>query len=221
MRSDFDLSDLEDGFARAESFQSSQERRSASAQGQDVAHTDGSRTRAGGGARGRGRYDRRHHDDGPTGSSATDASRTATSLTAPSTTAGLMEALAVAIFAATVAETSVASAARSLGQLGETTSPTAEPDQSTSPAERSCRVVRLLPPSPMDIARIQRWTLDRVKLRDSTATSRLRRRCHHRPDPTPPAPHSESDWSSSSWHSQAPKAHFVQPGQFQSLVSSD
>ena len=173
VRSDFDLSDLEDRFAWAESFQSDQERRDTPAHALAVAYASGSRTRAGGGARGRGRYGRRYYDDGPTGSSATDASRAATAPTVPSTTAAPMEAAAAAISTATAAETSAASAARSLGQLPETTSPTAVPDQSASQVESSCRAVRLLPLSPMDIARIQRWILDRVKLRDSTVTSRL------------------------------------------------
>ena len=36
-----------------------------------------------------------------------------------------------------------------------------------------CHAVRLLPSSPMDIARIQRWIFDRVKLRTSAATRQL------------------------------------------------
>ena len=67
MRSDFDLSDLEDGIARAESFQSDQERRNASAHALAVTHAGGGRTGAGGGTRGRGRHGRRstkRHADG-------------------------------------------------------------------------------------------------------------------------------------------------------------
>ena len=55
MRSDFDLSDLEAGTARAESFQSDQERRNASAHARAVAPADGGKTGAGGGVRGRSR----------------------------------------------------------------------------------------------------------------------------------------------------------------------
>ena len=67
MRGDFDLEDLENGLARAESFQSGQERRNTSAHALAVAHAGSGRTRAGGGARGRGRQGRRsgkRHDDG-------------------------------------------------------------------------------------------------------------------------------------------------------------
>ena len=49
-----DLKDLKNGLARAEKFQSDQERRSASAHALAVAHTGSGRTGAGGGARGRG-----------------------------------------------------------------------------------------------------------------------------------------------------------------------
>ena len=62
-----DLKDLENGLARAESFQSDQERRNASAHALAVAHAGSGRTGDGGGARGRGRQGRRsgkRHDDG-------------------------------------------------------------------------------------------------------------------------------------------------------------
>ena len=67
MRGEFDLKDLENGLARAEKFQSDQERRRASAHTLAVAHAGRGRTGAGGGARGRGRQGRRsgkRHDDG-------------------------------------------------------------------------------------------------------------------------------------------------------------
>ena len=59
MRGDFDLKDLENRLARAEKFQSDQERRSASAHAQAVAHAGSGRTEAKGGACGRGRQGRR------------------------------------------------------------------------------------------------------------------------------------------------------------------
>ena len=62
-----DLKDLKNGLARAESFQSDQERRNASAHALAVAHAGSGRTGAGGRARGRGRQGRRsgkRHDDG-------------------------------------------------------------------------------------------------------------------------------------------------------------
>ena len=197
MRSDFDLSDLGAGIARAESFQSDQDRRNPSAHALAVAHATGGRTGAGGGRPSRqtlNQAPRRWLRSQPaTGSSATDAPRAATAPTASSTTAAPMAA---------------AAAGRSLGQLGETTSPTAVPAPSASPAETTtsgrrsvvlapaahvptlrregalprrvqgnskptrtsavalpvfgtisrspCHAVRLLPPSSMDIARIQR-----------------------------------------------------------------
>ena len=67
MRGDFDLKNLENGFAGAEKFQSEQERRSASAHALAVAHAGSRRTGAGRGARGRDRRGRRsgkRHDDG-------------------------------------------------------------------------------------------------------------------------------------------------------------
>ena len=67
MKGEFDLKDLEEGIARAESFQSDQGRSNASAHALAVAHAGGSQTGAGGGARGRGRHGRRstkRHDDG-------------------------------------------------------------------------------------------------------------------------------------------------------------
>ena len=67
MREDFELSDLEAGLARAEKFQSDQERRNASAHALAVAHTGSGQTEAGGGARGRGQQGRRsgkRHDNG-------------------------------------------------------------------------------------------------------------------------------------------------------------
>ena len=54
-----DLKDLENGLARAENFQSDQERRNASAHALAVAHAGSGRTGAGGGARGRGQQGRR------------------------------------------------------------------------------------------------------------------------------------------------------------------
>ena len=62
-----DLKALENGLARAESFQSDQERRKASAHALAVAHAGSGQTGAGGRARGRGRQDRRsgkRHEDG-------------------------------------------------------------------------------------------------------------------------------------------------------------
>ena len=50
-----DLKDLENGLARAENFQSDQEKRNVSAHALAVAHAGSDRTGAGGGARGRGR----------------------------------------------------------------------------------------------------------------------------------------------------------------------
>ena len=67
MKGEFDLKDLENGLARAESFQSDQERRNTPAHALAVAHTGSSRTGAGGGTRGQGRQGRRsgkRHDDG-------------------------------------------------------------------------------------------------------------------------------------------------------------
>ena len=62
-----DLKDLKNGLARAESFQSDEERRNASAHALAIAHAGSGRTGAGGRARGRGRQGRRsgkRHDDG-------------------------------------------------------------------------------------------------------------------------------------------------------------
>ena len=62
-----DLKDLENGLARAESFQSDQKRWNPSAHALAVARAGSGRTGAGGGARGRGRQGRRsgkRHDDG-------------------------------------------------------------------------------------------------------------------------------------------------------------
>ena len=67
IKGQLDLKELENWTARAESFQSYRKRRSASAHVLAVAHAGGCRTRAGGGARGRGRHGRRsttRHDDG-------------------------------------------------------------------------------------------------------------------------------------------------------------
>ena len=55
MRGEFDLKDLENGLARAENFQSEQERKNGSAHALAVAHAGSGQTGAGGGARGRGR----------------------------------------------------------------------------------------------------------------------------------------------------------------------
>ena len=66
MKGELDLKELENGIARAESFQSDQERRSAPAHALAVALTGGGRTGAGGGARGRdrhGRHSTKPHDD--------------------------------------------------------------------------------------------------------------------------------------------------------------
>ena len=59
MKGEIDLKDLEEGIARAKSFQSDQERRSASAYALAVAHAGGGRTGAGGGSCWRGRHSRR------------------------------------------------------------------------------------------------------------------------------------------------------------------
>ena len=59
MRGDFGLKDLQTGLARAEKFQSDQDRRSASAHALAVAHAGSGQTGAGGGAHGRGRQGRR------------------------------------------------------------------------------------------------------------------------------------------------------------------
>ena len=59
IKGETDLKDLEEGIVRAESFQSDQERRSASAHALAVAHAGGGRTGEGGGARGQGRHGRR------------------------------------------------------------------------------------------------------------------------------------------------------------------
>ena len=59
VRGEFDVKDLEEEIARAESFQSDQERRRASAHALAVAHAGCGQTGAGGGARGRGRHGRR------------------------------------------------------------------------------------------------------------------------------------------------------------------
>ena len=67
MKCEFDLKDLENGLARAERFQSDQERRNAPAYALAVAHAGSGRTGAGGGTRGQGRRGRRsgkHHGDG-------------------------------------------------------------------------------------------------------------------------------------------------------------
>ena len=67
MKGDFDVKELEEGIARAESFQSDQKGRSAPAHALAVAHAGGGRTGVGDRARGRGRYGRhptKRHDDG-------------------------------------------------------------------------------------------------------------------------------------------------------------
>ena len=66
MKGDFDLSELEHGLARVETFRSDSSR-SAPSHALAVAHAGGGQTGTGGGARGRGRQSRRSggvHDDG-------------------------------------------------------------------------------------------------------------------------------------------------------------
>ena len=67
MKGDLDTKDPEEGIARADSFQSDQESRNASAHALAAAQAGGGRSGAGGGARGQGRHGRRstkRHDDG-------------------------------------------------------------------------------------------------------------------------------------------------------------
>ena len=67
MEGEFDVKDLENGLARAESFQLDQERRNAPAHALAVAHAGSGQTGAAGGTRGQGRQSRRtgkHHGDG-------------------------------------------------------------------------------------------------------------------------------------------------------------
>ena len=132
-----DLKDLENGLTWAESFQSDQERRDASAHALAVGHSGSGRTGAESGARGQGRHGKRSanlHDDGrgrnqQQGSFAIDA------LWAATPAAPMAATPAVAESAVTLGGASAAPAIQPLGHLGETTSPTAVPERSASPAK--------------------------------------------------------------------------------------
>ena len=139
-RGEFDLKGLENGLARADDFQSEQERRNTLAHALAVAHAGSGRTGAGGGACGRGRQGRRSGKrptmievepaTPATGAPTADAPRAAAptapmAVTAATTIARVAAAAAAAATAAAAAISAVktagtaASAVQPLGQLAE------------------------------------------------------------------------------------------------------